>query len=350
MARISFDSFEDSLELLNPLKGFAPERQRIEVYRDPLLGHTSVYNPAIEEGLKVFLNDVDREMIARLAAEGAKHCVFCPDRVAGVARFPDALIPGGVVKVGEAVAFPNLIAMGGHHSVAIVSRAHFLEPQQLSPDLIGNAWLALRQVAEAVCRNDPDASWVTVHGNYLFPAGASLMHPHFQMLIGSSPYTHHARLAEACQDYLQREGSRYHDDLVALERAAGARYIAATGRWHWLAAFSPLGSNEILAVHETDGDLLHLDEGELRDLAAGLSATLRFYADLGHMSFNYTLYARREPARPDGFQCLLRIMTRQNPAPAYRCDDFYLQKGLQTELMLHRPEVLAARARPFFPS
>jgi UDPglucose--hexose-1-phosphate uridylyltransferase len=348
MARISFDSFEDNLELLNPLKGFAPERQRIEVYRDPLLGHTSVYNPAIEEGLKVFLNDVDREMIARLAAEGAKHCVFCPDRVAGVARFPETLIPGGVVRVGEAVAFPNLIAMGGHHSVAIVSRAHFLEPQQLSPDLIGNAWLALRQVAEAVCRNDPDASWVTVHGNYLFPAGASLMHPHFQMLIGSSPYTHHARLADACRDYLQAEGSRYHDDLVTLERAAGARYIAATGRWHWLAAFSPLGSNEILAVHETDGDLLRLDEGELRDLAEGLSATLRFYADLGHMSFNYTLYGRREPAQPDGFQCLLRIMTRQNPAPAYRCDDFYLQKGLQTELMLHRPEVLAARARPFF--
>ncbi|AGA34985.1 hypothetical protein TVNIR_3349 [Thioalkalivibrio nitratireducens DSM 14787] len=350
MAAIAFEHFEDSLELLNPLKDFAPERQRIEVYRDPLLGHTSVYNPAIEQGLKVFLNDVDRDLVARLAHEGPAHCVFCPDRVAGVARFPDDWIPGGTVRVGEAVAFPNLIAMGGHHSVAIVSEAHFLELHEFSPERIGNAWAALRRVAQAAQRHDPNAAWLSMHGNYLFPAGASLMHPHFQMLIGSEPYSHHARLARGCRDYLAREGTPYHRDLIELERASGDRYIAATGRWHWLAAFSPLGSNEIVAVHETDGDLLRLDEGELRDLARGLSATLRFYEDLGHLSFNYTLYARREPARPDGFQCLLRIITRQNPAPDYRCDDFYLQKGLQTELMLHRPETLAAGARPFFGS
>ena len=348
MAGIRFDHFQDSLELLNPLKGFAPERQRIEIYRDPLLGHTSVYNPAIEEGRKVFLNDVDRDMLARLATEGAKVCVFCPERVDGVARFPDALIPGGVVKIGEAVGFPNLIGMGGHHSVAIVSRAHFLELHELSPGLIANAWRALRQIAQAVRQRDPRALWLTVHGNYLLPAGASLMHPHFQMLIGSEPYTHHARLAEACYRYLQQEGRSYHRDLVEHERAEGSRYIAATGRWHWLAAFSPLGTNEIIAVHEAEGDLLRMDEGELDDLARGLSSALRFYEDLGHLSFNYTLYARRQPEVDDGFQCLLRVMTRQNPAPNYRCDDFYLQKGLQTELMLHRPETLAARARDFF--
>lgn len=348
MAAITFERFEDSLELLNPLKGFAPERQRIEVHRDPLLGHTSVYNPAIEEGLKVFLNEVDHELLAQLAEESAKTCVFCPDRVSGVARFPEDLIPEGVVKVGEAVAFPNLMAMGGHHSVAIVSRAHFLEMQQLSPELIGNAWLALRQIMTAIRQRDPTAAWTTVHGNYLFPAGASLMHPHFQMLIGSSPYTQHARLAAACRGYLEREGTRYHDDLLQQERATWDRYIAATGRWHWLAAFSPLGSNEIFAVHESEGDLLRLDEGELHDLAQGLASILRMYQDLGHMSFNYTLYARREPTNPDGFQCLLRIFTRQNPAATYRSDDFYLQKGLQTELMLHRPEALAARARSYF--
>jgi len=348
MASIAFEHAEDHLELLNPLQGFAPERQRVEIYRDPLLGHTSVYNPAIEAGRKVFLNDIDRELIARLAEDTAKTCVFCPERVDGVARFPDALVPGGVVRVGEAVAFPNLFAMGGHHSVAIVSRAHFLELDQLSPELIGNAWLALRQVETAVRERDPAAVWTTVHGNYLFPAGASLMHPHFQMLIGSTPYTQQAQLATACRAYLEREGSRYHDDLLQQERAAGERYIAATGHWHWLAAFAPLGCNEIVAVHEREGDLLRLAESELQDLARGLSAVLRLYQDLGHMSFNYTLYARQEPDAPDGFQCLLRIFTRQNPAPAYRTDDFYLQKGLQTELMLHRPETLAARGRGYF--
>lgn len=348
MAAIHFDRSEDTLVLLNPLRGFAPERQHVEMYRDPLLGHTSVYNPAIEEGRKVFLNDINRDMIARLATESAKSCVFCPQRISGVARFPEDMIPGGRVAIGEALAFPNLFALGGYHSVAIVARAHFLELDQFSADLIGDALTALRQIARVVRDRDPDAAFLTVHGNYLFPAGASLMHPHFQMLISSRPYTHHARLIEACRAYHQREGSSYHADLIREERADGARYIGNTGRWHWLAAFSPLGTNEIIAAHESTGDLLHLDEAELRHLARGLSSTLRTYSELGHLSFNYTLYAHRQPDVPDGFSLLLRVMTRQNPAPSYRCDDFYLQKGLQTELMLHRPQTLAARARSFF--
>lgn len=347
MTAIRFEHFVDHLELMNPLQGFAWERQEIEVYRDPLLGHTSVYNPALEAGVKVFLNEADVDLLERMAVETQKTCVFCPERVAGVARFPEALIPGGVVKVGEATAFPNLIGLGGYHSVAIVSQAHFLPLTALTPDLIQNAWLALREVAQAVRQTDNRAHYLTVHGNYLFPAGASLMHPHFQMLMGSEPYTHHARLDQANMAYQQANGQGYGHDLIAAEQDAGLRYIAATGRWHWLAAFAPLGTNEITAVHQESAAWTTLEPQDFNDLAVGLAAALQCYAAMGHWSFNYTLYAW-ENNTTSGHHCLLRVMTRQNPAPQYRSDDFYLQKGLQTELMLHRPEVLAARARPFF--
>jgi hypothetical protein len=91
-----------------------------------------------------------------------------------------------------------------------------------------------------------------------------------------------------------------------------------------------------------------LTDADLTALAEGLSAALRVYESLGYLSFNFTLYSRREPESPDGFNCLIRCMTRQNPYPNYRTDDFFLQKGLQTEVILTLPEKLAAQARPFF--
>ena len=115
-----------------------------------------------------------------------------------------------------------------------------------------------------------------------------------------------------------------------------------------MAAYAPMGSNEIIGVHEASGDLSGVPETDVQALARGLSAVLRTFGHLGYLSFNFSLYARRAPTAPDGFTCLIRCMTRQNPSAAYRTDDFFLQKGLQTEIILKLPEELAAQARPFF--
>jgi UDPglucose--hexose-1-phosphate uridylyltransferase len=168
------------------------------------------------------------------------------------------------------------------------------------------------------------------------------------VLITQEPYAQALRLAEACERYQAKHGTAYHPDLVETERARCERYIGQTGSWHWLAAYAPLASNEILAAHTYQGDFAQLADHDIAGLASGLSATLKLYAALGYLSFNFTLYARRDTGRADGFQCLLRCMTRQNPYANYRADDFFLQKGLQTELILTLPEYLAQQAAKFF--
>ena len=55
MAEITFVQRYDTVEILNPLKGFAPERQQLEMRWDPLLRHSSLYNPGIEAGIKSFI-------------------------------------------------------------------------------------------------------------------------------------------------------------------------------------------------------------------------------------------------------------------------------------------------------
>jgi galactose-1-phosphate uridylyltransferase len=186
-----------------------------------------------------------------------------------------------------------------------------------------------------------------VNANYLFPAGASVLHPHFQVLVSRAPYTHQERLLRACEGYLKENGSAYHADLVATEQRLAERYIVHTGDWHWLASYSPLAANEIIGVHTGNGDFSALTEGQLASLAQGLAGVLRYYGQLGYYAFNFSLYARRVPVKDDGFNCLIRCMTRQNPYPHYRVDDFFLQKGLETELILTLPERLAEGAKDF---
>lgn len=342
---IEFESREDRFALLNPLKGFESDTQTIQLRKDPLLGHTSVYNPLMEEGVKMFVGTADREMVDRVREESAPHCFFCPDKIQGVARFQPEFVAEGTINVGETVLFPNLFALGRHHAVAAISHAHYLDLDAFTPELLSDGFAAIHRYVCAVYAHDHEANDVSVNANYLFPAGASLMHPHFQVIVSAEPYSHQARLLQACRRYAATEGNPYHLDLVREERRIGERYIAQTGAWHWLAAYSPMGSNEILGVHEEAGDFSRLEPSDLQALANGVSGVLRTYARLGYMSFNFSLYARRNPDPADGFNCLIRCITRQNPYPNYRTDDFFMQKGLQAELILKLPEVLAAEVR-----
>ena len=347
MAEITFDSRYDAVEFLNPMKGFAPERQRLEMRWDPLLRHCSLYNPALEKGLKTFIGDADRPLLERIAAETAGNCIFCPERIESTARFPETFIAEGRLKAGEATLFPNILGLAPYHAVIAVSHAHWLPPAGFSPRLLRDAFKTAREYIAAVFDADAEATHASVNANYLFPAGASLFHPHFQVLVSNAPYTHQQALLEACNSYLDEHGSGYFEDLLVTERRIGERHIGQTGPWNWLASYSPLAANEIMGIHAGSGDFTDMAEDDLEGLAEGLAGVLRCYAHLNYFAFNFSLYARRRPDTHDGFTCLIRLMTRQNPYANYRADDFFLQKALESELILTRPERLAEEARAF---
>jgi hypothetical protein len=54
-------------------------------------------------------------------------------------------------------------------------------------------------------------------------------------------------------------------------------------------------------------------------------------------------YSVRQPQAGEGHRCVLKIINRQNLYPNYRNDDYFLQKMLQTELIITQPEELAGR-------
>jgi len=349
MARILFERYQAPLEILNPLKGFSRDTHLIEIRKDPLLGDTSVYNPQQREKVKTFFGRNDEDLIAQMVRESAGKCLFCGDNVEqSTPRYPSEIVPEGRMRVGEALLFPNLFPVAKYHAIITVTKKHFLRLPEFTPELIADGLKAAQEFARLVCAYDHEAAFVAVNANYLFPAGASLVHPHLQMIISPMPYSYHARLLKAASEYREGNGSCYYNDLIETEREKGERYAAGRGAWHWLTAFSPLGMNEITAIHERSTDFCLLPGSDIDDLAYGISKVLLLYDSLGHLSFNYSLLSVRNPVAQDSFRCLLRLVNRQNLSPNYRNDDFFLQKLLQSDFIINLPEELALQLRPLF--
>jgi len=348
MAAIQFERYGSNFRILNPFNNFVEEEHRVEVRKDPLLGDTSVYNPYLKDKVKAFFGENDPGLIDRLVEESAKTCIFCGDNVRQkTARYPDDIVPGGRIEVGEAVLFANLFSIATYHPVIALSKAHFLKLSEFSSRMLSDGFRAAKMFLRDIYQRDATIAFSTVNANYLMPAGASLVHPHMQMLVGDIPYSYHARLLNASGEYLVKNGTEYFADLIAEEKRAGERYIAREGGWHWIAAFSPTGSNEIIGIHESGSDLAKLTERDLRDLCDGISNVLALFESLGHLSFNYSVYSAKG-GETVGFHCMIKIVNRQNLYPNYRNDDYFLQKLLQSELILNLPEDLAEKARKHF--
>lgn len=253
----------------------------------------------------------------------------------------------GRIRVGQALLFPNLFSLGTYHPVIRLCDAHFLKLSEFTPELICNGFLAARQFIRIAYEKDPAVAYAAVTANYLFPAGASLVHPHLQMIATPMPYSYQARMLDGCSRWQQENGTAYFDDLVAEEKN-GPRYIGRIGKWQWLTPFSPLGNNEVMAIHEDIGDLDELTEEDLNNLSSGIAKVLAHYETLGHLSYNYALYSVRKGNNDGSFRTLLKIITRQNLYPNYRNDDYFLQKLLQSELIITPPEELAGELQKRF--
>ena len=349
MSKIKFDNFDSDLTILNPFNAFSEEVHTVTVRKDPLLGDISVYNPRLKDKVRFFFGDCDPSLIEKMVGDSAKTCIFCPGSFErNTPQYPSSLLPQGRLRVGEAVLFPNLFPISKYHSVIILTKSHFLKLSAFDLKIIENGLQAAHKFVNLVYKTDPSELFVTVNANYLFPSGATLVHPHLQMLISPIPYSYHERLMQACRSYYHDNSSVYHLDLIQEEKHIGSRYVAQTGGWHWLTAFSPMGNNEVIAIHEEESDFGLLADMDLRALADGISRILAFYESLRHLSFNYSIFSIRKSPSERGFRCLLKMISRQNLYPNYRNDDYFLQKLLHSELMINLPEELASGLRPFF--
>jgi len=347
-AKLAFIKHYQKSDFHNPMMNNDLDTQDLEIRKDPLTGAQSVFNARLEDKVATFFGASDTDLIEKLAKESKPRCFLCEDRWKTMTpTYPEDLVPGGRISVGEAVLFPNIFPAAQIHAVVRVGSKHYVPLAEFDSKIVADAFQASLELTRYLSKNERN-QYMTINGNYLGPAGASIAHPHFQVVGGDLPFTYLASVFNQSNAYYTSNQTCFWSDLVTAEKNSGERYIGASGPVEWIAAFSPQGTNEIIGVLPERMHFLEMDEEDVRGMASGMVHVLGGYAAMGHSTFNFAVYSGPLGHRDPSFRCFIRIISRQNVYKNYRTDDYFLQKLLRNELILVRPEVLAENLRKYF--
>jgi UDPglucose--hexose-1-phosphate uridylyltransferase len=336
---IKFERIHLQSDFLSPLKGFETISVPIEVRIDPLTKRRSrIITLSLPSKGKFDFSQMSEE---------SKGCFFCPENIFyKTPQFLEEIIPEGRVQIGKAVGFPNLNPIGTYGSVVVPCQEHFLNLNQLTPQIYEDGLSVAIEIAKRTMAFDPNARYWQINQNFLFPAGSSILHPHIQVIGDPIPTNEMELLLNACSSYHQRNKALYWNDLTQIEKEMRERYITKIGRTHWVTSFAPIGFNEVCGIVEGHGSIATLDQAEISSLAKGIISTLKYYDDKDLNSFNFSIYSiSGEPTH----QLLIRIISR-TPIQPYYPNDWTAFKVLHFELTSNTiPEDLCREIQPYFP-
>jgi UDPglucose--hexose-1-phosphate uridylyltransferase len=341
VATIEFEERDLEASVPDPGAGGAWTQVRLRWRRDPLTGASA----RILTGVK--LQPSSRPDMTDLTAKPA----FCPFDIeyleTATFPFPAELTAEGRIRCGKAVVVPNIMAYATHSAVGIYDpERHFLDLDDLTPSIVGDALTAMVRHARAVRRLDPAALWSSINCNYLPPSGASLIHPHLQSAHDAHGLTGQRLLAERSRAWRDGRGS-YWAELVEQE-ASGPRWVGHIGRVAWLTPFAPTGFHEVWGVVDGVADVTDLTEEDCQALGQGLSQVLTAYRAWNLASFNFGVVGGGPDAYQDGHQVMLKVLSRSNPEPVYRSDATYFERVWGEALIDVSPEEVAESVRARF--
>ena len=343
MAAIEFEEHELAARVPDLAAGGAWTQVSLRWRRDPLTGASA----RILTGVK--LQPSVRADLTALAAPPA----FCPFDAGNLEKatvpFPAELTPEGRIRQGAAVVVPNIMAYATHSAVGIYDPGrHFLDLDELTPTLIGDALAAMVRHAHCVRRADLSAVWSSINANYLPPSGASLVHPHLQSAHDAVGLTSQRLVAERSRAWQERDGRGSYWTALAEAESGGPRWVGQTGRVAWFTPFAPTGFHEVWGVVGGAADVTDLTEDDCAALGDGLSRVLAAYLDWNLASFNYALAGGGPRGREDGYQVVFRVLSRSNPDPVYRSDATYFERLYGEALIDLSPEEVAEGVRARF--
>jgi len=225
-------------------------------------------------------------------------------------KYPALRIEGELEPSGEGL-FDRMNGVGAHE-VVIETPRHDASLAGLSVDAVTDVLFAYRERMLDL-KKDPRFAYVLVFKNHGEAAGASLEHPHSQLIATPIiPIMVSEELAGSAQYYDLKERCVW-CDMVRQERRGGGRLIAEFHDFAALAPFAPRFPFEtwILPAHHRAA-FEESTEEELRGAAAMLGEVLRrMDRVLGGPAFNFMLHtAPFREAQLESFHWHLEVIPK----------------------------------------
>jgi len=344
---IKFNKQVSEAVLHSPLKDFELDRQTIENRADPLTG----WNGIIRTGRHFWQHqyDTDEKLLLEVAEQTRSRCFFCPEKVnESTPRYPEEFIPGGRIIVGEATLFPNLFAQKEHSAIAVMSRNHYVPLEAFTVELLANAFKASAIYLKRLHEYHPGVWHFEMGFNYLFPAGASMPHPHLQVLGGVRSPLWTSGLLDASERYYKENSACYWKDLVDTEKLIGERYIGRLGDVEWMVPFAAFREDEIHGIVRDKANFLEFGDGDWESLADGISRVFKYYRAQGLSSCNFALHSAPLGEKMDSFWAGIRIVSRSSVQMLSLNDVWFSQNLLYDGLVTKPPEEVAQEIRSYF--
>lgn len=323
--------------------------QIVEHRVDPLLGTVASVNRILGEKAKAFLGAADVELLRDIQEKSRATCPFCSAGEKGT-RYPPDFVAEGQLRVGAALAIPNLYSKCLSDSVVIVDPSrHVLFPSAIAEPSLADAFRAAAELVRRVRARDPAAVHHVAGMNFLQPSGSSVPHPHLQVHVRTVPYSGIERVVRASEAWHARTGRSFWETLVERERSDGARHVGRTGRVEWLAAWAPARQKEIWGVLPGVADLAAITDADAAAFAAGLARIVSFYEESGSHSFTFAFHSSADPSAARHFALHVRACARPAFRPVYlNYDTWFGPLFAGDDAHVEVPEAYAARLRARF--
>jgi len=336
-----FKRIQSKTRLYNPLKDFSLDEIPFEIRYDPLTGETGrVFDTPYKPPDK---NNID-ETVQR---SREIFCPFCPDTLEkSTPLFPEELIPGGRIKQGQATLIPNLIPFDTYAGVAILSGEHYIRIEDLTPEIMWDAFSAALLFIQRVVDFDPEVQFFSINWNYMPPSGSSLVHPHLQVNCGYVPTNHHRIQIEGCKRYGKKNGKSFWQDFIHAEKECEERFIGEIGPTFWTLSFVPQSFlPDIWCIFPDYHSLTHLSMAEIASFLQGLSRVVQYFGQENIPAFNMSIFSVKDN---DNFRINARICPRLLTRAIGNSDRAYLYTLHKEPYTVRPPESLCPELKKIF--
>jgi len=307
-------------------------RHELEYRWDPLTARLSVLCPHLREKWTEIYSVRDEAWLAKLIAASTENCPFCRPLIDQVAaKFSPEQLDEETIMLDDVRVFPNLYPRTDFEAVITSPEVHHLAINECEPALLSTFFRAALDCIKKAHRKNEQLLYPVIGGNYLPPAGASLVHYHMQLSMQRHPFEAVRGLIEASEQYEKNEATNFWLDLMAVNQD---REILRTGNVYWYVPFAPTGFCEVRAI-VTKPSFMTFSAEDVTSLAKGLATVLKYYGDHGFAAFNFILYSGRMGSGNAGFLSGLQILARPNPRPNYlNIDSWYMPLLLRQAIVL----------------
>jgi len=203
-------------------------------------------------------------------------------------KYP-AVIPGGKIKKAKE-GLHDVLSGRGHHEV-LITASHELDAGRMPQEKVEEVLKAYQERYIELCK-DEHTNYISLFHNHGPEAGASLTHPHSQILaIPVIPRDVHSSL-KGSQKYLNKTGHCVHCDMIKWERKKKERIVFENKDFVVLCPFSSSVAFETRIYPKRHYFYFEEISASMRkSLAECFKLSLnKIYKALGNPPYNYFLH------------------------------------------------------------